>query len=103
MLICFTVRYPNFLFLYKKLFEYLWISFFQRLDYETAVDHRYNIQVKATNVGDSPVPLSDICDVIIRVQNADEAPEFEQSSYEFHGMENNVNFTFNFFNESKDK
>lgn len=59
---------------------------FQPLDYETAPNHRYTIEVKATNnFGDSPVPLSDICVVEIRVQDADEAPAFDSSTYQFHG------------------
>ena len=60
----------------------------QRLDYETAIDHRYRFFVTANNVHVDPaLPVAeDTTEVIVEVSDVNEPPEFRKTEYIFSGV-----------------
>jgi len=63
---------------------------FQRLDYERSKGPRYFFTIKAANVHLDPDldylgPLDDKAEVVVKVIDVDEPPEFTKADYEFFG------------------
>jgi len=63
---------------------------FQELDYETASNHEYRFKVKAVNVAPAKPSylhgtMEDVTDVIVRVADVNEPPEFSKVPYSFSG------------------
>ena len=61
---------------------------FQRLDYEASDDHEYRFRIKAKNISPDPNYLGimeDVVEVVVRVTDVNEPPEFSKSDFFLEG------------------